>query len=64
MARRLPLYDQAHRLLVEEAPVAFVSQLNRVFWVKSWVRGISRTPVDTAFLPGDIHSTKIWIAER
>jgi oligopeptide transport system substrate-binding protein len=61
MTERLPLYDEAHKILVEEAPVAFVSQLNRVFWVKPWVRGIARTPVDTAFLPGDIHSSEIWI---
>lgn len=59
--QRLRLYDQAHRILVEEAPVAFLAQLERVFWVKPWVRGIERTPVDTAFLPGDLYSKEIVI---
>lgn len=61
---RLELYEEAHRILVEEAPVAFLVQLQRIFWVKPWVRGIERTPVDSAFFPGDLHSTAISIAER
>lgn len=63
-ATRMALYDQAHAILVEEAPVAFIAQLYRIFWVKPWVRGVTRTPVDTAFLPGDLHSNKIWIAKH
>lgn len=64
IAERLPLYAEAQRILVEEAPVSFFAQLNRIFWVKPWVRGITRTPVDTAFMPGDIYSTNIWIAKH
>lgn len=61
---RLALYDEAHQILVEEAPVAFLVQLQRIFWVKPWVRGIERTLVDSAFFPGDLHSTSISIAEH
>lgn len=61
---RLQLYDQAHKILVEEAPVAFLAQLDRTFWVKPWIKGIERTPVDTAFMPGDFSTTKIWIAKH
>lgn len=62
--KRLQLYDEAHKILVEEAPVAFLAQLDRTFWVKPWVKGIERTPVDTAFMPGDFSTTKIWIAKH
>jgi len=62
--RRLQLYDQAHEILVREAPVAFLAQLDRTFWVKPWVKGIERTPVDTAFMPGDYSTTQIWIAKH
>ena len=62
MEERLKLYDQAHEILVREAPVAFLVQLERIFWVKPWVRGIKRTPVDTAFLPGDLYTKDITIA--
>lgn len=61
---RLRLYAQAQRILVEHAPVVFLSQLDRAFWIKPWVKGITRTPIDTAWLPGDLHSTKIWIAKH
>lgn len=63
-AERVRLYGQAQTILAEQAPAVFTMQPNRFFWIKPWVRGIARTPVDTAFLPGDIHSTKIWIARH
>lgn len=59
---RLELYAQAHEIVVRDAPVVFLVQLERVFWVKPWVRGIRRTPVDTAFMPGDLYSKDIKIA--
>ncbi len=61
---RLELYDQAHRMLVEEAPVAFLTQLERVFYVKPWVRGVVRTPLDSPAVPGNFYATNIWIAAR
>lgn len=64
MDARLELYDQAHEILAEEAPVAFLVQLERVFWVKPWVSGITRTPIDTAFWPGDLYSTRVEIREH
>jgi len=63
-AQRERLYDQAHRLLVEDAPVAFLAQLERVFYVKPWVKGITRTPIDSAAIPGDFYTTRIGIAQR
>lgn len=63
-AEREQLYDQAHRILVEDAPVAFLAQLERVFYVKPWVRGLTRTPIDGAAFPGDFYSPRIGIAER
>lgn len=63
-AQREQLYDQAHRILVEEAPVAFLAQLERVFYVKPWVTGITRTPIPSAAFPGDFYPTKIGIAQR
>nr|MDQ6948163.1 peptide ABC transporter substrate-binding protein [Actinomycetota bacterium] len=62
--KRLQLYDQAQKIIVDEAPVAFLAQLNRTFWVKPWVKGIDRTPVDTAFMPGDFSTTTMWIAKH
>lgn len=61
---REKLYDQAHEILVREAPVVFLSQLERIFWVKPWVKGITRTGLDSAAFPGDLYSNKIWIAEH
>ena len=63
-ATRLQLYGQAQRIAVEDAPAAFLGQLEPTFWIKPWVKGITRTAVDTAFWPGDFHSTKIWIAKH
>lgn len=61
---RQQLYDQAQQLLVREAPVAFLAQLERVYYVKPRVKGITRTPVDTAWLPGDLYTTRIGMSER
>lgn len=63
-AERERLYGQAHRILVEDAPVAFLAQLERVFYVKPRVKGITRTPIDGAAFPGDFYSTRIGIAGR
>ncbi|PZR84322.1 MAG: hypothetical protein DLM65_00100 [Candidatus Aeolococcus gillhamiae] len=63
-SKRSGLYDQAHRLLLEQAPVAFLVQLQRIFWVKPWVRAITRTPVDAAYMPGDLYSKDIVIAKH
>lgn len=62
--KRGRLYDQAHEILVREAPVAFLLQLERVFWVKPWVKGIARTQLDSAAFPGDLYSKEIWIAKH
>lgn len=61
-AARTELYTQAHRILLEQAPVAVSHQTVRYFWVKPWVRGIVPTPYDDASFPGDLHTTEIHIA--
>lgn len=61
---RLALLDDAQEILVEEAPVAFVAQLERVMFVKPWVRGIVRTPLDGTTFPGNFYSTTLWLRER
>ncbi len=63
-ADRLDLYRQAQAILVQEAPAAFLGQIEGSSWIKPWVRGITTTAVDTAFWPGDVYSSTIWIAEH
>ncbi len=63
-ARRLELYDQAQQILVEQAPVAFLAQPVRRFFVKPWVGGIARTRLDNAWLPGSMHSEELVVAEH
>lgn len=62
--RRLELYRQAQEILVREAPVAFMGQVVRYFFVKPWVRGIKMTPYDDATFPGDLYTVEISIAGR
>ena len=61
---RMRLYQDAEKILVEEAPVAFMTQTMRYFWVKPWVKGLVSTPFDDANFPGGIYATKICIAEH
>ena len=53
---RQKLYDQAQSLVVEQAPVAFLAQPLRNYFLKPWVQGITRTAVDSAWMPGDLYS--------
>lgn len=62
--QREQLYDRAHELLVKEAPVVFLAQLTRNYFVKPWVGGITRTSIDTAWMPGDLNSRTIAIARH
>lgn len=62
--QRLQLYDQAQEILVREAPVVFLAQPVRRFFAKPWLRGITRTRMDNAWLPGSIHSEKLAIAQH
>lgn len=62
--QRLGLYDQAQDILVKQAPVVFLSQLIRNYFVKPWVGGITRTPIDTAWMPGDFFSQNYGIAKH
>ncbi|MDQ5854417.1 MAG: peptide ABC transporter substrate-binding protein [Chloroflexota bacterium] len=48
--RRAQLYQEAQRLLVEEAPVAFFVDTNMHRLVKPWVKGLNATPLD--YVPG------------
>lgn len=62
--QRLELYGEAHAMLVDEAPVAFLAQQERIFFIKPWVRGLVRTPLDSPAIPGNFYPANIWIARR
>ncbi len=57
--QRTKLYDQAQKLLVQEAPVAFVYDDVTNYLIKPWVKGLHLTPLD--YFPGifDISSVEI-----
>ncbi len=63
-AARQKLYDQAQSLLVEQAPVAFLAQPLRNYFLKPWVQGITRTAVDSAWMPGDLYSKTLVIGKH
>ncbi len=50
-AKRADLYDQAQKLLVAGAPVAFAWNNVNTYLVKPWVKGLTLTPQDSVF-PG------------
>ncbi len=63
-AARQKLYDEAQSLLVEQAPVAFLAQPLRSYFLKPWVQGITRTAVDSAWMPGDLYSKTLVIGKH
>jgi len=61
---RSRLYQQADEILAEAAPVAFMGQVVRHYWVKPWVHGIKVSAGDDADFPGDTASTAISVTRR
>lgn len=57
-------YDEAHAIVVEEAPVAFLAQPVRNYFVKPWVGGIKRTAIDATWMTGDFYIPNLAIGER
>lgn len=63
-AKRLELFGQAQRILLGEAPVAVVSQIQNYVFFKPWIQGVVRTAHDDTFLPGDFYITKMYVAKH
>jgi oligopeptide transport system substrate-binding protein len=59
---QVELYNQAQEILVEDAPVLFISWGGRFTVVKPWVEGLTITPSD--FTTGAYFYTDITIAEH
>lgn len=59
--KRLPLYQQAEQVLLQDAPIVPYSQTIRYFWIKPWLKGVKSAPFDDASFPGglDIWSVRI-----
>jgi ABC-type oligopeptide transport system substrate-binding subunit len=64
LAKRQQLFGQAQRILLQEAPVAVISQVQNYVFFKPWVQGLVRTAHDDTFLPGDFYITKMFIAKH
>lgn len=62
--RRLQLYRRAEAILLEEAPIAVLEQVEYIFWIQPWVRGVVKNPYSDANFLGDVDPTKIWIAKH
>jgi oligopeptide transport system substrate-binding protein len=60
--RRDQEYQQAQRMLVGDAPVAFLAQTVSWYLIRSYVRGVTTTSVDE--WPGAIFPNQIYIAPR
>ena len=60
--RRDQEYQQAQRMLVGDAPVAFLAQTVSWNLVRSYVRGVTTTSLDE--WPGALFPTQIYIAPR
>jgi ABC-type transport system substrate-binding protein len=56
------IYNQAQEMLVEEAPVIFISWGGRFTLVKPWVLGLEITPQD--FATGAYFYTSVTIGEH
>ena len=59
-AKRMDLYNQAQKLLIDGAPVAFAWNSVNTYLVKPWVKGVVTTPQDSDF-PGSTVPTSIDI---
>ena len=60
---RLALYDEAHRLLVDEAGIMPLNYQIRATLVKPWVQGLVPSPRE-GVVPGDLYLEEILIAGR
>jgi oligopeptide transport system substrate-binding protein len=61
-AKRDTLYNQAGKILVDDAPVIFLNQRTRWQLVKSYVKGLTDLPNDD--FPGDFYTYTIQIAQH
>jgi oligopeptide transport system substrate-binding protein len=61
-SKRDTLYNQAGKILVDEAPVVFLNQRTRWALVKSYVKGLTDLPNDD--FPGDFYIYTVQIAQH
>ena len=59
--KRLELYNQAHKLILDEAVISPLYNRQSYVLVKPWVKGLIATPLDGA-IKGDSNFTKTYIA--
>ncbi|MBN8249931.1 MAG: peptide ABC transporter substrate-binding protein, partial [Verrucomicrobia bacterium] len=59
-AKRADLYSQAQKLLIEQAPVAFLYNDGGKQLVKSYVTGVKETPLD--YIPGFFNLKELDVA--
>jgi oligopeptide transport system substrate-binding protein len=62
--QRERVYQQAHRLLVEQVPVAFLAQPESWVLTRSYVAGGVVTAFDDTSLPGDLYPESIRITQH
>jgi oligopeptide transport system substrate-binding protein len=63
-AKRAALYAQAHHVVVQQAPVAFLYQRVNWYLVKPWVANLELTPSDDPEFPGDQRAGRISIRDH
>ena len=61
-AKRLQLWRDAQKILVDEAPIVPLIYRERFWLVKPHVKGLTTTSKDSA-VPGDKYFSKIWLAK-
>ncbi|HEX6475206.1 MAG TPA: peptide ABC transporter substrate-binding protein, partial [Candidatus Limnocylindria bacterium] len=59
---QVTIYNQAQEMLVDDAPVIFISWGGRFTLVKPWVQGLTLTPQD--FSSGAYFFTNVTIADH
>ncbi|HLZ95450.1 MAG TPA: ABC transporter substrate-binding protein, partial [Candidatus Dormibacteraeota bacterium] len=61
-ARRAQEYQQAQKLLVSDAPVAFLAQSVTWYLVQPYVHGVTASPVDD--WPGELSLNQLYVANH
>jgi len=61
---RNKLYQQAQKLLVDQAAVAFVDQSAEYDLIAPYVQGVQKTPMDDQGVPGDLYMSTIYISKH
>ena len=63
-AARNKLYTQAQKQLVDQAAVGFMYQQGEYNLIEPYVQGLSITPLDDEFIPGDLYMNQVFISKH